>query len=83
MDPNATIRELMDCQDAKRGAELCEALASWLNKGGFKPDMSTARYWPGTGTRWAILSPQYDTGDRWVLVNYTHKGERLREWTLS
>lgn len=83
MDPSATVSELLRCQDVDRCNELCAALAEWIERGGFKPDPKGLRYWPGTGTRYAILSPAYDTGERWLLVRYDLRGKRMREWALS
>ena len=40
MDPNATIRDLMDALaggDRDEAADLARALADWLDRGGFLP----------------------------------------------
>lgn len=83
MDPNATLRAIFAATDKAEAIELCEALAGWLRGGGFAPTVTPdAKYWPGTGTSYAVLSPGYDTGGVWMFVRYNQKWDRIEGWIL-
>src|SRR5262245_39264439 len=87
MDPTACLRRIVEAsrRDKTEYMEACEALASWLDAGGFKPDLKAAgltKRIPGAGTQWAVWDPAPGT-ERWELVHYDHRGTRLASWELE
>jgi len=83
MDPQACLKLILECTDKVRASEHCEDLACWLRRGGFRPVVLTGtRYWPGTGTGYRLLSPAYDTDNRWMFARYDGKGCRVESWIL-
>lgn len=84
MDPKETLREIVDGENSKdRNLELWEALAEWLDNGGFPPQCSTL----GIEENW-IGGNGFDgerrLGTRCVLLRSTvifgPEGSRLRKW---
>lgn len=83
MDPNATLRMILAATDKHEAREYCEYLAEWLRKGGFAPTVPAGtKFWPGTGTGYAVLSPASDNRERWEFVRYNARGNRAEAWTL-
>lgn len=81
MDPNATLREILDIlfttsrdniQEDSRCLELIEALAEWLNRGGFEP-AETMR-----DAEWQDVI----AGAYWFCVDY-HSGQTSDEYRLQ
>jgi hypothetical protein len=98
MDPNACLARILaavsvtsrtlsrdEMDDLRREfAEACADLADWLRRGGFKPTLPADMRWiPGTGTRWKVLSPNYDTDGHWVLRHYDYRGETQESFVLD
>jgi len=83
MDPNETLRLILASTDKDEAQEHCQNLADWLRSGGFKPTVPAGTlYWPGTGTRYAVLSPMSDNNYTWEFVLYGHDGSRTESWRL-
>ena len=79
MDPNATLREILDIlftttadADYGRCLELIEALADWLNGGGFEP-AETMR-----DAEWSDII----AGTYWFCVHH-HSGQASDEYRLQ
>lgn len=79
MDPNATLREIIDIlftttaePDYERCLELIEALADWLNGGGFEP-AETMR-----DAEWSDVI----IGAYWFCCDY-HSGQTSDEYRLQ
>ena len=83
MDPTACLRRILDATSRKDFAEACEDLAAWLDKGGFKPSLVGARYVPGIGTAWSLLSPAPGRFRGWTLVRWDYDGSPARTWKLE
>jgi hypothetical protein len=83
MDPQATLAMILKATDVAEAREYCEYLAEWLRNGGFAPTVPVGtKYWPGTRTGYAILSPASDNGERWEFVRYNARGNRAEAWAL-
>lgn len=85
MDPDEALRIIIDpATDKDELLDACAGLHNWLKRGGFRPKKplrwpSVYRFWPGTGTPWAILSPHPHSSiplcrDHWTLVRYDARG---------
>lgn len=84
MDPNATLEAIFDSDNTEDATEYCEILATWLRYGGFAPTVEKGRkWWPGTNTPYAILSPMADSNHKWLFVIYDTKGNRAETWELD
>jgi hypothetical protein len=89
MDPNATLEAIFDSDNPQDATEYCEYLADWLRKGGFAPTVKKGRkYWPGTRTDYAILSPAGSAFEglevnKWYFVRYNFSGVRTDSWALN
>lgn len=84
MDPSKCLADILSATDVSEAIELCEALATWLRNGGFIPTVPpNTKYWPGTDTDFAILSPGYDTNYKWLFIRYhPSTGKRVESWVL-
>lgn len=81
MDPNECLRLMLAATTAGEASEHGDNLRSWLRNGGFAPE-APSRYWPGTGTPFAVLSPGPDNGHKWQFVVYAPNGKCIERWTL-
>lgn len=96
MDPNATMRRLLDAiqvQDEDECDAALEDLVSWLRSGGFPPvftsEMAGLTKWgePKRVLRFPRISIQtvshLDDSQGWELVEWTFGGERFRGYKLA
>lgn len=84
MDPNAALARIIEAEDGETFRGACSDLAAWLRGGGFRPSSipAGARFMPGYGTEWSLLSPHSDTGGMWALARYDGQGKRLALYPL-
>lgn len=83
MDPQETLRLMLTAQTAAEAEEYGAYLAEWLRKGGFAPHVPKGtKYWPGTNTPYALLSP-LKGGDIWTFVHYDRRGNVRETWPLE
>ncbi len=81
MDPNATLKRILDAKTRDEHWAACQDLADWLDKGGSKPT-GPVQYRPGYGTPYVLYDDHEMSYLPLSLVKYDKKGAVVKVWTL-